>query len=426
MQQQEQQQQLQQQQQQNPNERIVLNWTDEETIKFIELYQRDASHLDLGRRRKNRNAYQRMSTEMEKYGYFRSADQLIRKMKRLRFDYKKAKEKPDGHKEFKYYDHMELMFRQQSPLISSAPLIPLQGGIFSHYTVVPRVTPPLRDGAGEEECGEGASSVGDSGEHRLAKMEDIREAYEGQLQNTLQTSALRVPAFQNPLMDTSSEVVCSIPLHSSLPSSPGSSEMLEIVPEGHDEVDDDDDDEDVEDDLTRERFDLEAAQLKRNSGSNLIQAPPAKRKRPSKDGGSMVEFLVNKVMKMQESTERQYIRLLERQMAVEDQRRKDNQEFQLKLVSLLTSSLPRQASQSNDDVTEVQRDQVLNRYIGQLFNAVGCSEAYNYNQCLTGHFWCCSKMLSKLSPFFSCNSPLPPFLPPPPPPFPSEKQFGKV
>ena len=298
---------------QQPNERIVLNWTDEETIKFIEIYQRDSSNFDLGRRRKNRDAYQKMSSEMETFGYFRSSDQLIRKMKRLRFDYKRARAKGSGSKEFKYYEPMDLMF--QSSSAPAVPFLPLPNNVFRHYTVLPSIT------AGEEEPD--VENAGTSeGDNRLANMEDIQEVYAEHLQSALQTSPHHSP-LGSPLLS---------PLQSPLQSSPGSSDVLDELREEEKECG--------------------------NEERNFVKAPPAKRRRAS-HGIGLTEILVSNVMKIQQNTERQYVHLLEKQMALEEERRRDNQEFQLRLVALL-GNLPLQGSHSH--CGNVAQCQLQNRY----------------------------------------------------------------
>ena len=317
--------------QQQPNERIILNWTDEETIKFIELYQRDASHQDLGRRRMNRNAYQRMSSEMEKCGYYRSADQLIRKMKRLRFDYKRARAKACGSKDFKYYEHMDFMLKQQSSsLLQPAALLPATASnILPQYTMEPRLlyregTP---GGGGMHHVSTGAEDTEGIGNNsRLASMEEVQEVYADHIQDTLQASPQRNP------LQASLQGFVQVPLQNSLqsplqcspvPSSPTSSELLDDLPE-------DDDEQEAATGEGIERRDL------RNERS-FIRAPPTKRSRTTESSGSLTELFIRSMVRMQENTEAQYVRLLEKQMALEEQRRRDNQEFQLRLVSLLAS-----------------------------------------------------------------------------------------
>jgi len=331
------------QQAQQPNERIILNWTDEETIKFIELYQRDVSHLDLGRRRKNRDAYQRMSSEMEKYGYYRSADQLIRKMKRLRFDYKRARAKASGSKDFKYYGHMDFMLKQQSSsLLQPASLLPTTvSNILPQYAVDPRLL--FREGAtggGVHQVSVCTDDEEGIGNNRLASMDEVREAYADHLQDTLQASP------QGNSLQTSMQGLVQDPLQNShqsplqsspVPSTPTSSELLDDLPEEDDE----------QEAAIGEGMERREARIERS----FIRPPPVKRSRMSESGRGLTEFFIDSIVRMQENTETKYVHLLEKQMALEEQRRRDNQEFQLHLVSLLASHRPGQSDHRGSSLT---------------------------------------------------------------------------
>ena len=50
-----------------------------------------------------------------------------------------------------------------------------------------------------------------------------------------------------------------------------------------------------------------------------------------------METLVEKVMKMRNESEQHYLRLEEKMMEMEEQRQKDNREFQLKMMGILCS-----------------------------------------------------------------------------------------
>ena len=92
----------------------MANWTDEETFKLIEIWSRDAVQAVLESSRRNREIYSSIAREMEEAGYMKSADQCSRKMKKLRFEYRKGRlrgkhGKTGERKNWKFFDAMDLV-----------------------------------------------------------------------------------------------------------------------------------------------------------------------------------------------------------------------------------------------------------------------------------------------------------------------------
>ena len=85
--------------------------TEEETVQLIDFWGEENIQDELERCSKNRRIYERIATEMQKAGYNRTAIQCRDKIKKLRADYKKAKDHNGltgrGTRKWRYFDRMD-------------------------------------------------------------------------------------------------------------------------------------------------------------------------------------------------------------------------------------------------------------------------------------------------------------------------------
>ena len=68
-------------------------WKDDETLKFIELWSEDNIQAELEGCRRNREVYEKIVSRTKEAGYDRSIDQCRIKIKKLKQDYRKIKDK---------------------------------------------------------------------------------------------------------------------------------------------------------------------------------------------------------------------------------------------------------------------------------------------------------------------------------------------
>lgn len=250
----------------------VTNWTDEETYKLIEIWSRDANQAELDSCRRNRDIYSNIAREMEVIGYSKTAEQCSRKMKKLRFEYRKGKLRgrhgKSGEKRYwKFFDAMDSVLGHK--MVANPQAVPELNNV-SSFSEDPR----------EIRAQEGA-----------ALGEDRVERFEGDF-ITLETLDLE-----------SGEVSRNYPVIPSIAAIPS------ILP-------------------------VEGRMRKR-------------RRENDTDASDITEFLLDRMMKMQEGSDRHHMNLADKQMEIEARTQKENQEFQLRLMSILCNSrLPFNAHQS--------------------------------------------------------------------------------
>lgn len=267
-------------------ERMTLNWTNEETLKFIEIYGSDIIQNQLASSRMKREAYMRIVMEMANCGYSRSVDQLIRKMKKLRFDYKKARtKKGESKKEWIYFDAMDSLLSRRIVPHRDPPPLQVPSNLLRRFVVE-------HEGEVAREEVEGEENVGfDDGvivNHGVAS-EGKRVQSNYNLDNGVESEE-----------DLDSRV-----------------ERVENL------------------------YNREVSRSRSETPSETVESVEdvrSVRKRGRDNESDVTEFLVDKMMKMQESNEKQFFMLAEKQMASDERCRKENQEFQLHLVSLLCNS----------------------------------------------------------------------------------------
>ena len=83
--------------------------------------------------------------------------------------------------------------------------------------------------------------------------------------------------------------------------------------------------------VTTSRPETPVVEEKKAAGGN-------KKRRRSNEKVNKMEYLVEKVIKMQEESDEHYLRLEEKMLRMEERRQKESREFQLKMMSLLCNS----------------------------------------------------------------------------------------
>ena len=90
---------------------MAIPWTEEETLKLIELWGEDNVQAQLEGCKRNAQVFERISCEMKDIGYDRTGVQCREKIKKLRGEYKKIKDKKgktgEGNKPWKYFEYLD-------------------------------------------------------------------------------------------------------------------------------------------------------------------------------------------------------------------------------------------------------------------------------------------------------------------------------
>ena len=88
-----------------------MAWTEEETIKLIELWGEESVQDQLQICTRNRSVYDKLSRQMTAAGFTRSAVQCREKIKKLRSEYKRVKDNNGltgrGTRKWRYYDQLD-------------------------------------------------------------------------------------------------------------------------------------------------------------------------------------------------------------------------------------------------------------------------------------------------------------------------------
>ena len=86
-------------------------WSDAETLKLIEVWGEDTIQAMLEGSKRNKDIYKKIAREMEAAGYAKTGEQCNGKIKKLRLEYKKMKDKRGktgtGRKDWKFFDAMD-------------------------------------------------------------------------------------------------------------------------------------------------------------------------------------------------------------------------------------------------------------------------------------------------------------------------------
>ena len=91
--------------------KMATNWKEDETLKLIELWGDGAIQAMLEGSRRNKDVFLRISRSMGEAGYEKTGDQCSCKIKKLRLEYRKIKDKKGktgtDYKEWKYFEVMD-------------------------------------------------------------------------------------------------------------------------------------------------------------------------------------------------------------------------------------------------------------------------------------------------------------------------------
>ena len=89
----------------------MAQWTDEETLKLIEIWSEDKIQEELDGCKKNKHIYDKIAARMTKAGFERTFDQCRIKVKKLRAEYRKVKDgnnkTGEDRKEWKYFEAID-------------------------------------------------------------------------------------------------------------------------------------------------------------------------------------------------------------------------------------------------------------------------------------------------------------------------------
>ena len=90
---------------------MATQWSDEETLKLIDIWSEDSIQAMLEGARQNKDVFLKISREMEMAGFKKTADQCSSKIKKLRFEYRKIKDKNGktgrGRNDWKFFEAMD-------------------------------------------------------------------------------------------------------------------------------------------------------------------------------------------------------------------------------------------------------------------------------------------------------------------------------
>ena len=104
-------------------------WSDEETLKLIEIWGEDAIQRLFEASRRNKEIYAKISREMEVAGFTRSPDQIASKLKKLKHEYRRIKDDHNqtgrGRTSWRFFEAMDAVLghklaAQPSVVVESA------------------------------------------------------------------------------------------------------------------------------------------------------------------------------------------------------------------------------------------------------------------------------------------------------------------
>ena len=220
----------------------VCVWTDEEILKLIEIWGDEAIQAMLEGSRRNKDVFVKISKEMKAAGYSKTAEQCQGKIKKLKHEYKKIKDKHgktgEGRKNWKFLEPMD--------------------SVLGHK---PATRPPI---VVESSVGPGLG-----------------------LQFT--------ETFEETGFDTEAEAEDNEEQHSELP-------------------------------LTS----------KQQGERKKMQADKTNRKR-KRESFSRMEELMERIIKVQEESDKHYVKLEEKLLEMEERRERESQDFQFRMMSLLSN-----------------------------------------------------------------------------------------
>ena len=84
----------------------VANWSDSEVINLIELWGEEGIQEQLEGAKRNKHVYEKLGREPQKTGSDKTAEQCRAKIKKLKLDYRKVKDK--HNKTGEGLEHLEI------------------------------------------------------------------------------------------------------------------------------------------------------------------------------------------------------------------------------------------------------------------------------------------------------------------------------
>lgn len=336
---------------------MAANWTDEETLKFIEIYGTSATQAELASSTRKRDAYVMIAQEMETAGYNRSADQCIRKMKKLRFEYKKARgrngRRGDNKNMWRYFEAMDslLLFMghklathppadvESSKLHSAAEGHPPADIELRNMHFFPEGLPPaVAESSNVHAFTEDQSPA-------VAESNNMHTYAVGYPRTDVESRNMHISAEHQPPADGESSNMHTFAEHQPQAEVDSSNlrifaeDVRELLVEKGEENLGEDKEEEIGRQLTSENGEPSRSHSETPSAANDSgEGTSWTRKRERDSRIDMMELLIDKMMMFQESSERQHYVLAEKQMALEEKSRRENQEFQLRLVSIISNS----------------------------------------------------------------------------------------
>lgn len=135
----------------------MANWSDSEVVQLIELWGEEGVQEQLEGAKRNKHVYDKLAEEMQKKGSEKTGEQCRAKMKKLKLDYRKVKDKHNktgrGRKSWKYLEAMDAVLGHRPATRPSIALDTLED-------------PELSDAVEEEE--EGDTSIDQSSSSNTA------------------------------------------------------------------------------------------------------------------------------------------------------------------------------------------------------------------------------------------------------------------
>ena len=104
----------------------VANWSDSEVINLIELWGEEGIQEQLEGAKRNKHVFEKLGRELKKTGSDKTAEQCRAKIKKLKLDYRKIKDKHnktgEGRSTWKYFDTMDAVLGHRPTTRPSAVL----------------------------------------------------------------------------------------------------------------------------------------------------------------------------------------------------------------------------------------------------------------------------------------------------------------
>ncbi|XP_062503192.1 zinc finger and SCAN domain-containing protein 29-like [Corticium candelabrum] len=254
----------------------MAHWRDEETKHLVTLWSQNDVQLVLNGGKRNRFVFEEISRNMNSAGYSKTADQCKCKIKKLKFTYRRLKQKQQQSSEemkcnWQFWEAMD--------------------AVLAASTYLKTPCPPIA--TAQVECNVDECEQIKAADRQVASWPDLETAERDQCEEGFDSMPPgRVPSVHNS----------------------GSNSPLNVAPNE-----------------TKATVCSGGAQ-KMNSDGNC-----RKRKRPLDTREAQSEVLVDKMMKMLEESNQHHMRLEEKLLHLAEQMRQDSRDFQMHMMSLLSN-----------------------------------------------------------------------------------------